>query len=76
MRWETLRVGSKLRAFLQPNRLKSPARTVGDDPETDLAVVRMSANGLDYAQGSDRRRGFVSVSLPWPLAIPSAVRRP
>ena len=59
-----------------PNGLKGSARMVGDDPETDLAVVRMSANGLDYAQGSDRRRGFVSVSLPWPLAIPSAVRRP
>src|SRR5690349_1682436 len=31
-----------------PSGLKTSARMVGDDPETDLAVLRMSANGLDY----------------------------
>ena len=39
-----------------PNGLKSSARMVGDDPETDLAVLRVSADGLDYAKfGSSSR---------------------
>ena len=39
-----------------PNGLKSSARMVGDDPETDLAVVRVSVDGLDYAKfGSSSR---------------------
>jgi S1-C subfamily serine protease len=39
-----------------PNGLKSSARMVGDDPETDLAVLRVAADGLDYAKfGSSSR---------------------
>src|SRR6266550_4302251 len=42
--------GAKEFLVALPNGLKSPARRVGDDPETDLSVLRVSASGLDYAR--------------------------
>jgi S1-C subfamily serine protease len=48
--------GAKEFQIVLPGGLKAPARMVGNDPESDLAVLRMSANGLDYAQfGSSSR---------------------
>jgi len=48
--------GAKIFHITLPGGLKAPARMVGDDPETDLAVLRVSANGLDYARfGSSSR---------------------
>ncbi len=48
--------GAKEFLLTLPNGQKSPARMVGDDPETDLAVLRMDAGGLDYAKfGSSSR---------------------
>jgi S1-C subfamily serine protease len=51
-------VAAGAREFLLtlPNGQKGSARMVGDDPETDLAVLRMDAGGLDYAKfGSSSR---------------------
>ncbi len=49
-----------------PNGVKSPARMVGDDPETDLAVLRMSADGLDYAKfGSSSQLRIVAIGNPF-----------
>jgi len=42
--------GAKRFQITLPDGRKAPARMVGDDPETDLAVLQMSANGLDYAR--------------------------
>src|SRR5262249_30193794 len=42
--------GAKDFAVTPPSGPKASARMVGDDPETDLAVLRMSASGLDYAK--------------------------
>src|SRR5262249_12390291 len=42
--------GAKDFSITLPSGLKGSARMVGDDPETDLAVLRMSASGLDYAK--------------------------
>ena len=42
--------GAKEFHIVLPGGIKGSARLVGDDPETDLAVLRMSANGLDYAR--------------------------
>jgi S1-C subfamily serine protease len=42
--------GAKEFHITLPSGIKNSARMVGDDPETDLAVLRMSANGLDFAR--------------------------
>src|SRR5262245_21576883 len=42
--------GQKEFQIILPSGLKTSAQMVGDDPETDLAVLRMSAAGLDYAR--------------------------
>ena len=59
-----------------PNGLKGSARIVGDDPETDLAVVRMSANGLDYAKfgsSSRLRIGELVVAIGNPFGYQTTV---
>jgi S1-C subfamily serine protease len=56
-----------------PNGVKSPARIVGDDPETDLAVLRMSADGFDYAKLA-HPRSCASENSSSPSAIRSDIR--
>jgi S1-C subfamily serine protease len=68
--------GAKDFLITLPNGLKSEARIVGDDPETDLAVVRMSASGLDYARfgsSSQLRIGELVVAIGNPFGYQTTV---
>jgi S1-C subfamily serine protease len=68
--------GAKEFAITLPSGLKSAARMVGDDPETDLTVLRMSASGLDYAKfgsSSKLRIGELVVAIGNPLGYQTTV---
>lgn len=52
------------------------AELIGDDPATDLAIVRLSANGLPYAQMGDSdalRVGQLVIAMGSPLGLQSTV---
>jgi S1-C subfamily serine protease len=68
--------GQKEFHIVLPSGLKASARMVGDDPETDLAVLRMSANGLEYAKfGSSAklRVGELVVAIGNPFGYQTTV---
>ena len=59
-----------------PNGLKNAARLIGDDPETDLAVLRIETGGLDYAcfgSSSRLRVGELVVAIGNPLGYQTTV---
>ena len=53
------------------------AELVGDDPATDLAIIRLAANGLPYTQLGDddslRVRGQLVIAMGSPLGLQSTV---
>lgn len=52
------------------------AELIGDDPATDLAIVRLSASGLPYAQMGDSdalRVGQLVIAMGSPLGLQSTV---
>src|ERR1041385_2862528 len=63
-------------AAVLPDGRRVPATLVGDDPDTDLAVVRISAVGLPAAVlGESRtlRVGQVAIAIGNPPGVPASV---
>jgi S1-C subfamily serine protease len=68
--------GQKDFQIVLPSGLKAPARMVGDDPDTDLAVLRMSASGLEYAtfgSSAKLRVGELVVAIGNPFGYQTTV---
>jgi len=68
--------GAKEFSVSFPNGLKTTARMVGDDPDTDLAVLRVSSNGLDFAKfgaSSRLRIGELVVAIGNPFGYQTTV---
>jgi S1-C subfamily serine protease len=68
--------GSKEFSVTLPNGLTAPARIVGDDPETDLAVLRMDAGSLDFARfgsSSGLRIGEMVIAIGNPFGYQTTV---
>ncbi len=67
--------GSKLSAVVADGR-RVPATLVGDDPDTDLAVVRVSADGIPAAklgESADVRVGQVAIAIGNPFGFHATV---
>ncbi|PTY07553.1 serine protease [Opitutaceae bacterium EW11] len=65
----------ELRVFLADGR-KLTADLVGDDPETDLAVIRVSADDLSYLKLADSasvRPGQIAIAIGSPMGFQQTV---
>jgi S1-C subfamily serine protease len=59
-----------------PDSRRVPARVLGDDPDTDLALLRATADGLPFARLGDSkqlRRGQIAIAIGNPLGFESTV---
>ena len=66
---------SRIRALLSDGR-KLPADLVGDDPDSDLAVLRVSAGGLahlDLADSDTVRLGQIAIAIGSPMGFQQTV---
>src|SRR3954451_20471674 len=67
--------GREARLALSDGRTVT-ARVLGDDPDTDLALLRATSDGLPYARLGDSkqlRRGQIAVAIGNPLGFESTV---
>jgi S1-C subfamily serine protease len=64
-----------LRAHLADGR-RVPAELIGDDPESDLAVLRVAADGIDHltlADSSSVRPGQIAIAIGSPMGFQQTV---
>jgi serine protease Do len=76
VRLSTPRAGSPGRSILKPAGARYPARLVGIDAETDLAVLKIDAAGvpaLELADSDELRQGQVVIALGSPLGLENSV---